>query len=129
MKNAFSKITYFLLFIFFFTGFVQAQKKDHFILVSNGTNPDLKIYEDAVRNYSDLDKYRFYDKRRRVIIQNSGLTLELFSALELKEKFNKPVSPLTIMPGSEYQGVEFYLSEGEKRSLVPLLQKNQIFKY
>ena len=119
-----------LLFLLFCSSVKsQSSKKDHFSLITNKSASETIIYETAVRDYADIDKFRFYDKRRRIIIQNSEITLELHSALELKEKYGKPIAPLTIMPGSEYQGVEFYLTDGEKRSLVPLFQKNQFFKY
>lgn len=109
--------------------FSQSRKKATFNLIVDKTTNNQDLIETAISNFSDLDRYRFYGKRRRILIQNTGVTVELLSALELKEKFDKQISPFTIMPGSEYSGVEFYITDDAKKTLVPLIQKNQVFTY
>ena len=96
-------------------GQTQAKvKKTHYIIHPDNPNDNIAKYENAIRNYGKLDEYRFYDRRRTIRFTNTTVSIELYSAKELLNLYNKKISPLTIMDGQKYRDVEFALTlEGD----------------
>ena len=92
-------------------------KKTSFIIHCDASVNKQK-YEDAADNYGQLDQFRFYDKRRIVKFKNVNVSIELYSAKELLDKYKKLISPLTIKAGQKYKDVWFVLSENEN-NLIP----------
>jgi len=90
--------------------FSQTEKKEHFIIHANGADTNVIKYEEALVAYSQMDVFRFYDKRRVIQFVNSSITVELYSAKELLEKYGKEIPPHTIMPNQEYKEINFDLS-------------------
>ena len=85
-------------------------KKIHFIIHTDNPNDNIAKYENAIYNYGKLDEYRFYDRRRTIRFTNTTVSIELYSAKELLNLYNKKISPLTIKDGEKYRDIEFALT-------------------
>jgi len=110
---------FFFLFILFRNIDTNAQEietnsieKNTFLLHSGNSNisqSELVIYKRALLEFSQLDEFRFLNERRTILFEKNQITVELFSANELVEKFGKEVSPFTILPGKTYLPATFQL--------------------
>ncbi|CAN5416378.1 hypothetical protein BH10BAC1_BH10BAC1_03360 [soil metagenome] len=106
--------TIFMLFLFFAlsnSSFAQGSKP-HFLVNNTGDAKETASYYDLLSNFN-LDEYRFYDKRRTIKFVNSNVTVELYSAKELLEIYQKPISPFTIMDNIAKKDISFYLNGGK----------------
>lgn len=81
--------------------------KPHFVIHNPGNVADNAKYEYALKEF-DFDSYRFYSKRRILKFTNTDVTIELYSAKELLEMYQKPISPFTIMDDTPKKEIEFY---------------------
>ena len=82
--------------------------KYHYILHNVSDVDSVKLYNTALSKIN-LDEYRLLNKRR-VIRFDTGVTVELLSAKELKDKYGKPISPLNKKNANQ---VVFYLKPDE----------------
>ncbi len=77
-----------------------AQTKQHYVLHSTNPNVDLTVYYNAIENWGKLDQFRLLDERRTIpffdVMGNEGVTIEIFSALELKQSYGTEI-PKTII--------------------------------
>ena len=88
------------------------------IYFNNGNNDSL-VYYKAIASYDSFDQFRFYDKRRLIFFIDKNVSIELFSAKELNEKYGKRISPYTIKDGESFPEIEFAINEsGIKPQLV-----------
>ena len=102
-----------LMVVFNHAGFSQTSKP-HFD-IKNAASPEEtnKIYN-AVKDF-DFEQYRFYNKRRVIKFSNSNTFLELYSAKELLDIYQRPVHPLNIMNDTPTKELEFiYFPEAGK---------------
>ncbi len=117
-RNFFGQISKVILILILLTAFskpVAAQNaKPHFIVHNPGNTEEIPNYEYALKEF-DFDQYRFYDKRRIIKFANSEATIELYSAKELLDLYQKPISPFTLMDNKPKKEIEFYFfpSEGK----------------
>ena len=94
----------------------ETLEKSSFIISSsneNITSAQLNIYKTAVNNYTNLDELRFLDQRRIIPFEKNEISIELFSANELLEKYGKEIPENTIVHGSKYLPVNFQLINWE----------------
>jgi hypothetical protein len=130
---------YFVLFIlvsFLFTANkiiaqVNNQDSTHKVtyLISSSdvtiSQANFSLYDEALRNFTTLDELRFLNQRRTILFEKDGITVELFSANELLEKYGKEISPLTIVPGSKFLPVKFQLINWENAYAIhPIFDKS-----
>jgi len=86
----------------------SVKSKEHFIIHQNGANIDVeKLNSYLNTGFFNLDEYRFYDKRRVIQFEGTTATIELYSAKELLEIYEKPVAESTIMPGASFKEISF----------------------
>ena len=116
-------IRFLLIAFMLYASFINAQpsKKQHFIIHAVDKSINISKYEQAAELYGQLDKYRFYDKRRTIAFTDSKATIELYSAKELLDIYGKEISPLTVK-GDNYPLVTFDVSMDGK-SLKPQIIK------
>lgn len=89
------------------------------IIYFNNGNNDSLVYYKAIASYDSFDQFRFYDKRRLIFFIDKNVSIELFSAKELNEKYGKRISPYTIKDGESFPEIEFAINEsGIKPQLV-----------
>ena len=106
--------TIFFLFLFLIvdlTAFAQGVKP-HYVVNNAGNAKETENYYYLLSNFS-FDEYRFYDKRRTITFVKSAVTVELYSAKELLETYQKPISPLTIMDNIPKTDIAFLLYAGK----------------
>jgi hypothetical protein len=88
---------------------------------------DLTRYKIAINSISDLDEFRFLNERRMIFFEKNLISVELYSASELYEKYGKEIAPSTIIPGSKYYPVTFQIIPWENNYIVNLIyEKNNI---
>lgn len=106
--------TIIILFSFFaFSQSTFAQgSKPHYVINNAVDAKDLANYYDILKDF-DFDEYRFYDKRRTIKFVKSNVTVDLYSAKELLDIYQKPISPLTIMDNVAKTTVSFLLYAGK----------------
>jgi hypothetical protein len=93
------------------TGFAQGTKPHY--LVNNAVDAkETETYYDLLSNFN-FDQYRFYDKRRTITFVKSAITVELYSAKELLETYQKSISPLTIMDNIPQTDIAFLMYAGK----------------
>ena len=71
----------------------QSKQKDktHYTIINpKNENQDLII---KAITHTDLDPFRFVDKRRLVSIEGTNIQIELFSGNELMDLYGKQISP------------------------------------
>ena len=106
--------TIFVLFLFIAitkSSFAQGSKP-HYVVNNPGDAKETAGYYDLLSNF-DFDQYRFYDKRRTIKFVNNNVTVDLYSAKELLETYQKPVSPFTIMDNVPKKDIAFFLNGGK----------------
>lgn len=101
----------FITFIFFLalslvSQSAFAQTKSHFVLKQNGEVIQNQAYFEAV-NLVNLDEFRFMTLRRVLPIEGTGFVVELLSAQELLETYQKPISPFTKPNNQDGRQVSF----------------------
>lgn len=124
------KTVLFSLITFFFCSLTKAQvaqiavEKKHYSLKSSDSMLDLTPFEMALNSSINLDEFRLIDKQRVIYFERNSVSVELFSATELLEKYGKQISQYTIKNESEMIPVVFQLKEfNGKYSIEPLYQK------
>ena len=105
----------------------ETLEKSSFIISSSNENissAQLNVYKTAVNNYTNLDELRFLDQRRIIPFEKNEISIELFSANELLEKYGKEIPENTIAHGSKYLPVHFQLINWENGYAVhPIFDK------
>jgi hypothetical protein len=108
-----SKALFTLAFMFIFQYTIFAQNgKNHFVINNPDKPAETQIYYDALREF-DFASYRFYDKRRIIKFVNSNVTLELYSAKELLDTYQKPINPSTLMDNVPKKDIAFLMTGGK----------------
>ena len=91
-----NNISIVLFAIIFFNSFdLKAQSnqktKSHYSIINpNNENQDIII---KAITHTDLDSFRFVDKRRLISIDGTNIQLELYSGNELLNLYGKQISP------------------------------------
>ena len=105
----------------------ETLEKSSFIISSSNENissAQLNVYKTAVNNNTNLDELRFLDQRRIIPFEKNEISIELFSANELLEKYGKEIPENTIAHGSKYLPVHFQLINWENGYAVhPIFDK------
>jgi hypothetical protein len=101
----------FLVLIIDVTAFAQGAKP-HYVVNNAGDAKETENYYYLLSNFN-FDQYRFYDKRRTITFVKSAVTVELYSAKELLETYQKPISPLTIMDNFPQTDIAFLMNAGK----------------
>lgn len=107
-----------LLFFVVCQGFSQEVKhevkKVHFIFQFSSPDCDTLFYYDAISNWGDIEKYRLINRRRHIPViknlSNENVTLILFSAQELKSRYNREIHEDNL-PDEKEQEVVIVLDE------------------
>src|SRR6185312_10743866 len=97
-----------LLLVGYFSTAQQTVQKTHYRIINEGFDFTL-TYEKALE-HTQLDNLRYLDSRRQIPVEGTKISIELFSAQELLEKYGKPISPLTATKSSVLAPVKFKLS-------------------
>jgi len=93
-----------------FFGVAQQQiSKSHYQIINPAFEYTLN-YEKAL-SHTQLDGLRYLNSRRRINIEGTQISIELYSAKELLDVYGKLISPLTIQNPIEGQDVKFALSK------------------
>ncbi len=101
-------------FLLTFVYSVSAQEtvnKTHYRIINENFESTLN-YEKALE-HTQLDNLRYFNKRRQIPIEGTGIIIELFSAEELLYSYGKPISPLTIKDISNAPFVKFQLASNK----------------
>lgn len=85
-------------------------EKQHFILHFQDDKENADVYVHAIQEFGSLDQYRFLNERRSIQFQNRKVSVELYSAEELKTLYGKRISPFTILEKSKATPIVFELS-------------------
>ena len=103
-----------------------AQQKQHYILHSTNPNVDLTVYQNAIENWGKLDQFRLLDERRIIAFydenKNEAINIELFSAAELKQLYNKRI-PYHLTADEKIRKAIFILSPDKQSLIVKYLKK------
>ncbi len=105
----------------------NTNKKSYILSSANElfSESNFSLYHTAIQNFSSLDEFRFLNERRIIEFEKDQITIELFSANELSEKYGKEVPVNTIIPGSNYLPVKFQLINWENTYTIhPLFDKS-----
>lgn len=101
----FSTLIFFLA-LTFFSQSTYGQSKHHFLLKQNGQVIEHAHYYSEI-NQVHLDEFRFMTIRRVLPIEGTDITVELLSAQELLDVYQKPLSPLTKSDNQDSRQVKF----------------------
>ena len=71
------------------------------------------MLQKAANNYSSFSELRFLNERRTIEIIGSDAIIILYSANELFELYNKPISSATIQINSTFDNVMFSLADSK----------------
>lgn len=123
----FFRIKYLVLLMLLMLNFtLLAQNKQHYILHSTNPNIDLTIYQNAIENWGKLDQFRLLDERRIIAFydenKNEAVNIELFSATELKQLYNKQI-PYHLTAGEKIKKAIFILLPNKQSLTVKYLKK------
>ena len=107
------KILSFLMVFFIYTQKSEAQvSKPHFVINNAVDTIEVQLYYNILKEF-DFDEYRYFDQRRTIKFTNSNITIDLYSAKELLDIYQKPVSPFTIMNNVAIKEISFFLNGGK----------------
>lgn len=101
------------LFFFSFLSIGQNTTKSHFLIENTTTALEFEMLQNAANNYYSFSELRFLNERRTIEIIGSDATVILYSANELFELYNKPISSATIQINSTYDNVMFSLTDSK----------------
>lgn len=123
----FIRIKYLVLLMLLMLSFtLLAQNKQHYILHSTNPNVDLTVYQNAIENWAKLDQFRLLDERRIIAFydenKNEAVNIELFSATELKQLYNKQI-PYHLTAGEKIKKAIFILLPNKQSLTVKYLKK------
>ena len=115
-----------LIFCLTFSLVSLAQQKQHYILHPTNPNVDLTVYQNAIENWGKLDQFRLLDERRIIAFydenKNEAVNIELFSATELKQLYNKQI-PYHLTAGEKIKKAIFILLPNKQSLTVKYLKK------
>lgn len=115
-----------LLMVVFIGVYSFAQTKQHYILHSTNPNVDLTVYQNAIENWGKLDQFRLLDERRIIAFydenKNEAVNIELFSAAELKQLYNKRI-PYHLTADKKIRKAIFILLPNKQSLTVKYLKK------
>ena len=123
----FIRIKYLVLLMLLMLSFtLLAQNKQHYILHSTNPNVDLTVYQNAIENWGKLDQFRLLDERRIIAFydenKNEAVNIELFSAAELKQLYNKRI-PYHLTADKKIRKAIFILLPNKQSLTVKYLKK------
>lgn len=133
MKRLTFKIKQGVLFALLLFGFLKTYYAQEIITKDNSKihyeiknlnsypNPDFVIQ--AAAEFTKFDEIRFTDRRRAVKLKNTNVIIELYSAKELKELYNKEICLLNIDPSKPYNDVELDFTSS-KHPIFEIIQIN-----
>lgn len=111
-----SKISKTIFILFLFIALTKSSlgqgSKPHYVVNNPGDSKETASYYDLLNNF-DFDPYRFYDKRRTIKFINNNITVDLYSAKEMLDKYGKLISPVTIMDNTPKKDIAFFLNGGK----------------
>jgi hypothetical protein len=85
---------------------IHAQEKKHFKIIIHDITAKEEKYEKASSNFL-LDEFRYYDKRRVVDFTDGKASIEIYSAKELLEAYEKEIAPGTIFDPTKARQITF----------------------
>lgn len=97
----------FLLLLTIGNKLLAQTSKNHFVILNGGSSEETAKYYNALKNF-DFEQYRFIDKRRTIKFTNTDAKIELFSAKELLNLFQRQIHPLNISDNIAKKEIEFY---------------------
>lgn len=107
------KAIFIIAFISVFAKTISAQNaKPHYVVNNTSSAQETANYINLFKDFN-FDQYRFYDKRRIITFIKSNVTVELYSAKELLEIYQKPISPFTIMDNVAKKEIAFLMNGGK----------------
>ncbi|MEO8760936.1 MAG: CUB domain-containing protein, partial [Bacteroidia bacterium] len=86
----------------------QSASKVNYTIFNEGFESTL-VYEKAL-SHTQLDGLRYLNSRRKINIEGTKVSIELFSAQELLRAYGKPISPLTTTTPNKATDVMFKLA-------------------
>jgi hypothetical protein len=99
--------SFFILFILSCSQIGLAQiTKPHFEIKNAKDQKESTAFYNAVKDVN-FEEYRFYSERRVIRFVNSPVTIELFSAKELLDMYQRPVHELNILNNKAKKEIEF----------------------
>ena len=110
------KLNLALVISFLFCSFLsvgQNTTKSHFLIENTTTSLEFEMLQKAANNYYSFSELRFLNERRTIEIIGSDATIILYSANELFELYNKPISSATIQINSTFDNVMFSLTDSK----------------
>lgn len=110
------KLFFFMLIMPFFLRAQAPKKKEHYQIINQ--NFEFTLFYEKAMTHTDLDSLRFLNERRQVPVEGTTIFIELFSAQELFDKYQKPISPLTIMNPAKARKVKLKLASNNYSLLV-----------
>jgi hypothetical protein len=113
----------FLLMITINNKLFSQNAKPHYIIQNGGSPEETLKYSNALKDF-DFEQYRFYNKRRIIKFTNSNATIELFSAKELLDLYQRPVHPFNIMNDIPTNDIEFLYFPTEGKVKISKISKN-----
>lgn len=96
-----------MLFVGLNTISAQNQKQHYRVFSTSGENT-LAVEKSISKAY--LDSLRFLNQRRQIQVLGTNTVVELFSAQELMDTYQKQIAPNTIMDPSKARKVKFKLN-------------------
>lgn len=92
--------------------------KPHYILHIHKQLIDSNYYAKAALYFSRYDSYRYINERRIIDFVGGEVSVELFSAMELKNTYGKAISPLNIQNASNGPAIKFDIHNGEIKEVL-----------
>jgi hypothetical protein len=105
--NYLTTTLFFLLLLSFSNRAISQTSKQHFIIQNAGSPEETIKYTNALKDF-DFEQYRFYSKRRIIKFSNTNAVIELLSAKELLDLYQRPIHPFNIMNNTPSKEIEFY---------------------
>jgi len=87
-------------------------KKRHFTFHFFDKNIDTLAYYKAALNFHSFHPYRFFDKRRVIFFNDKKVSVELYSAQEIKNLYGKDVRGFIEKDNDKYPRIEFVFYNG-----------------
>lgn len=115
MKHLFLLCAFACLFVS--VGF--SQSKTHYRILDSGIDISLPAVESQLSDL-DLDPYRYVHVRRQLTIQGTNYVIELYSADELWQMYQKILSPNNKEPHTDpYPQAHFEMAPSGRIKLMP----------
>ncbi|MDF2435665.1 MAG: hypothetical protein K0Q95_41 [Bacteroidota bacterium] len=104
--SQFKFFSVFILLVFIETGLFAQTSKPHFEIKNAKDQKEAAIFYNSLKDM-DLEQFRFYSERRVISCVNSAVTIELYSAKELLDLYQRPVHDANIRDNKALKTIEF----------------------